>query len=96
MQTEKIKSIQRIKPEAVFNLSVMQDESYTANGIVVHNCRSRTIPYFGKIPGKRDFRHTVDGTEFTNKDISKIQNQIKVFKTKYWNIPISEIPRFPG
>jgi len=60
------------------------------------NCRSRTIPYFGKIPGKRDFRHTVDGTEFTNKDISKIQNQIKVFKTKYWNIPISEIPKFPG
>jgi SPP1 gp7 family putative phage head morphogenesis protein len=60
------------------------------------NCRSRTLPYFGKIPGKRDFRHTVDGTEFTTKDISKIQGQIKVFKTKYWNIPISEIPRFPG
>ena len=60
------------------------------------NCRSRHLPYFGKIPGKRDFRHTVDGTEFTTKDISKIQNQIKVFKTKYWNIPISEIPKFPG
>jgi SPP1 gp7 family putative phage head morphogenesis protein len=59
------------------------------------NCRSRLICYFGKIPEKRDFRHTVDGTEFTTKDISKIQNQIKVFKTKYWNIPISEIPKFP-
>ena len=60
------------------------------------NCRSRLLPFFGKVPGKRDFRHTVDGTEFTNKDIAKIQNQIKVFKTKYWNIPISEIPKFPG
>jgi len=60
------------------------------------NCRSRLLPYFGKVPGKRDFRHTVDGTEFTNKDVAKIQNQIKVFKTKYWNIPISEIPKFPG
>lgn len=60
------------------------------------NCRSRTVPYFGQVPGPRNFRHAVDGTEFTTKDILKIQGQINHFKTKYWNIPISEIPRFPG
>ena len=60
------------------------------------NCRSRHLPYFGKVPGKRDFKKSYDGVEYSTKDIAKVQNQIKVFKTKYWNIPISEIPKFPG
>ena len=60
------------------------------------NCRSRHLPYFGKVPGKRDFRKSYDGVEYSIKDITKVQKQIKVFKTKYWNIPISEIPKFPG
>ena len=59
------------------------------------NCRSRLIPYFGKVPGKRDFRTTFDGTGYSTKQVTKIQGQIDTFKTKYWNIPISEIPRVP-
>lgn len=92
MQSEKIKSIRRIEPDVVFNLSVMQDESYTANGIIVHNCRSRTIPYFGPIPGKRDFSRSYDGVEYSKTDIAKVQKQIKVFRSKYWNIPFKEVP----
>lgn len=38
----KIKSIKRIKrdTEQFLNIAVENDESYIANGIVVHNCRS--------------------------------------------------------
>ena len=42
----KIKSISRrkIESEKLYNLAVEDDESYTANGVVVHNCRSTLIP----------------------------------------------------
>ena len=96
MQSEKIKSIRRIEPDAVFNLSIMQDESYVANGIIVHNCRSRTIPYFGTIPGKRDFRKSFDGVEYSKTDIAKVQKQIKIFRSKYWDIPLTEVPKQPS
>ncbi len=34
----------------VYNLSVEDDESYTANGIIVHNCRCMVIPVTSNIP----------------------------------------------
>ncbi len=34
----------------VYNLSVEDDESYTANGIIVHNCRCMIIPVTSNIP----------------------------------------------
>lgn len=42
----KIKSIrkQQISTEKLYNLAVKDDESYIANGIVVHNCRSLLVP----------------------------------------------------
>lgn len=42
----KIKSItkKQIENQRLYNLAVMDDESYVANGIVVHNCRSVLIP----------------------------------------------------
>lgn len=41
----RIKSIKRkrINDERLYNLAVEDDESYIANGIVVHNCRSRIL-----------------------------------------------------
>ena len=40
-----IASIKKIKvEEPTFNLAVSEDESYTANGIIVHNCRSTLVP----------------------------------------------------
>lgn len=42
----KIKSIIRkqIENQKLYNLAVLEDESYIANDIVVHNCRSVLIP----------------------------------------------------
>ena len=41
----KIKSIKKIPYSGiVYNLGVDEDESYIANGIIVHNCRCFTIP----------------------------------------------------
>lgn len=59
------------------------------------NCRSRIIPYFGTIPGKRDFRKSFDGVEYSKTDIAKVQKQIKVFRSKYWDIPLTEVPKQP-
>ena len=40
----KIKSIRKVPYSGiVYNLGVDEDESYVANGIVVHNCRCRVI-----------------------------------------------------
>ena len=41
-----IKSIikKQIKEETLWNIAVENDESYIANNIVVHNCRSTLIP----------------------------------------------------
>lgn len=80
MHTEKIVSIQRIQPEQVYNISVVADESYTANGVVVHNCRSRLVPYFGKIPGDRDFEGEY-GSEF----VENATGAAKTFRKKYWS-----------
>jgi len=42
----KIKSItkKKITTEKLYNLAVKEDESYIAQGVVVHNCRSLLIP----------------------------------------------------
>ena len=43
----KIKSIKKVPWEGiVYNLAVNEDETYIANGIVAHNCRSILVPIF--------------------------------------------------
>lgn len=44
------------------------------------NCRSRLIPWFGKIPGKRDFRG-----EFGSEFVRKAEKTASVFRSKYWS-----------
>ena len=34
----------KVGDNRLFNLAVKEDESYIANGVVVHNCRSVLIP----------------------------------------------------
>ena len=34
----------------IYNFSVDQDESYVANGMICHNCRCRSVPYFPDLP----------------------------------------------
>ena len=43
-------------------------------------CRSRHIPYFGKIPGKRDFK-----AQFGSEFVGKAENVSKTFRSKYWS-----------
>lgn len=81
MDTEYIISIRKIPNELVYNISVENDESYVANGIIVHNCRSRLRPYFGTVPGARDYTK-----DFTPKFIDEAEHTAEVFKTKYWNV----------
>jgi SPP1 gp7 family putative phage head morphogenesis protein len=57
------------------------------------SCRSRLLPYIGPVPGKRDFRHTYDGTEYSGTQVSRIQDQINTFKSKYWKVPLREVPK---
>ena len=80
MHTEKIVTIQRIQPEPVYNISVAVDESYTANGVVVHNCRSRLIPYFGAIPGDRNFKK-----EFGYEFVADATKASDTFHKSYWS-----------
>jgi len=56
-------------------------------------CRSRYSPYIGKIPGARDFSKSIDGTEFSQDQIAKIQGNITTFRSKYWDIPLREVPK---
>lgn len=37
-------TIKKIQNEKLYNLAVLDDESYVANGVVVHNCRSTLVP----------------------------------------------------
>ena len=79
MHTEKIISIRRVQPEPVFNVAVAVDESYIANGITVHNCRSRLVPYFGKIPGERDY-----SKQFSTKMLANARKTQDTFISQYW------------
>ena len=49
------------------------------NGIVTSNCRSRLVPYFGKIPGARDFTK-----EFGSEFVSGATETADTFRSKYW------------
>lgn len=45
MKIVKIESIKKKKYSGkIYNLAIANDESYIANGIVVHNCRSVLVP----------------------------------------------------
>lgn len=45
------------------------------------NCRSRLRPYFGTVPGARDYTK-----DFSPKFIDEAEHTADVFKTKYWNV----------
>jgi SPP1 gp7 family putative phage head morphogenesis protein len=45
------------------------------------NCRSRILPYYGKIPGERDYTK-----DFEPEFIEEAENTLKTFKEKYWNM----------
>jgi hypothetical protein len=92
LTTETIVSIKRAKPGQVFNISVADDESYVANGIIVHNCRSRIVAYPYDYPGDRDFTKQTDGTKVTKKYGKSIDAQVTNFRTKYWKPAKVEIP----
>jgi len=80
MNTETITSVKPVTPEPVYNISVAIEESYTANGVVVHNCRSRLVPYFGRIPGARDFKK-----EFDAEFIKRAESTRDVFRKRFWS-----------
>lgn len=49
----------------VYNLSIDEDETYIANGFLVHNCRSTTAPLFKedvKVKGDKLIKQDLDGT----------------------------------
>jgi len=43
-------------------------------------CRSRLVPYFGKIPGKRDFK-----AQFGSEFVKSAEKTSTVFRKKYWS-----------
>ena len=45
------------------------------------NCRSRPLPYYGNIPGERDYTK-----DFEPEFIEEAKNTLKTFKEKYWNM----------
>lgn len=49
------------------------------NGVVTSNCRSRLVPYFGKIPGDRDFTK-----EFGSEFVAGATATATTFRGKYW------------
>ena len=57
----------------------MHDETYYANGILVHNCRSALNPYWGGIPGKRNYV-----AEFGSKFVEGATKTAEVFRQSYW------------
>jgi len=48
-EIESIKKWKVKKPVTLYNLSVEEDESYIAKGVVVHNCRCIALPYKERI-----------------------------------------------
>ena len=51
----RIKNIKKINivKETLHNLEVQEDESYVANGIVVHNCKSYLQPIYKTLVKKK-------------------------------------------
>lgn len=73
----RIVSIKRkqITTEKLYNLAVEKDESYVANGIVVHNCRSMLTPIM------------IEDTTNRNSFFFNYQNRTKEFPPWGSNIP---------
>ena len=44
MEVQKVESWKLDHPRTLYNLSVEEDESYIANGVIVHNCRCIILP----------------------------------------------------
>ena len=78
---ENITNIKTNKTDIVYNISVLDDESYVANGVVSHNCRSRPLPHYGMIPSERDYTK-----DFDKEFIEEAENTLKTFKEKYWKM----------
>lgn len=60
MRIEKIERRPCNKP--VYNLAVEEDESYVADGVVVHNCRSVLVPVT-----------TIDGWDGVESDAPRVE-----------------------
>jgi hypothetical protein len=85
METEKITGIRRVKTEPVYNISVLTDESYTANGIIVHNCRSGLVPLTDdEYQPDMEFENRNFNTALDNPDdVSRAFKNIDTFNDKY-------------
>jgi hypothetical protein len=51
------------------------------NGVITSNCRSRIIPYFGGIPGERDYTKG-----FSQEFIDGAEQMEDTFRSKYWKL----------
>ena len=82
---ESVSVVQECEPEQVYNISVSEDESYIANGIVVHNCRSGLVPltddeYQPDMEFEnRNFNNVLDNPD----DVSRAFKNIDTFNDKY-------------
>ena len=82
---EAIQRILSVPIEPVYNISVSVDESYVANGIIVHNCRSGLVPltedeYKPDMEFEnRNFNNVLDNPD----DVSSAFKNIDTFNEKY-------------
>jgi SPP1 gp7 family putative phage head morphogenesis protein len=82
---ESVSVVQECEPEQVYNISVSEDESYTANGIIVHNCRSGLVPltedeYKPDMEFEnRNFDNVLDNPD----DVTRVFKNIDTFNEKY-------------
>lgn len=92
METERITSIKNSPPEIVYNLSVLNDESYIANGIIVHNCRSCLIPATSKTLKDQDLLiENRDFTQHFNQDFEPLKMKTDIEQV---NDVLGEIGKF--
>lgn len=82
---EAIQRILSVPVEPVYNISVSVDESYVANGIIVHNCRSGLVPltddeYQPDMEFEnRNFNNVLDNPD----DVKRAFKNIDTFNDKY-------------
>ena len=81
--------IEKENPTTVYNLSVEDDESYTANGIVVHNCTHLAVSGARHFETKRLDGRQREGIEFFGKHLTAdcdkivIENPIGIISGDY-------------
>jgi hypothetical protein len=82
---EFIVAVQECEPEQVYNIAVQEDESYIANGIVVHNCRSGLVPLTDdEYQPDMEFENRNFDTVLDNpEDVSRAFKNIDKFNEKY-------------